>query len=88
MTTNFLIALAELLRECPMCHKVTMNETSKLEIGSNKVVRTCQCGYKIELDIKEGNEVPNKKILNEDIHNTDKPENNRKEEQNNGSNNS
>lgn len=65
MTANFLIALAELLRECPSCHKVTLDD-GKLDISSNKITRTCKCGYSIELDIKEGINVSQQKILVED----------------------
>ena len=70
MTANFLIALAELLRECPMCHKVSLDDCGSLDISSTKAIRTCKCGYKIELDITEGKEEPKKtKILNENIKN-------------------
>lgn len=83
MTTNFLIALTELLRECPACHKISLDQNSKLEISSDKIIRTCKCGYKIEMLIKEGTNVvkeePQLKILNENVN---------KEEKENGSNNS
>lgn len=88
MTANFLIALAELLRECPMCHKVTLDNESKLEIASDKAIRTCKCGYKIELDIKENDKVSQPKILNESIHDNPPDSTKRKEVQGDGSNNS
>ena len=53
MTTNFMLQLAKALEQCPKCHKVTLDSNSTLDISSSKIVRTCQCGYSIEISIKE-----------------------------------
>lgn len=66
MTTNFMLQLAKALEQCPKCHKVTLDSNSTLDISSSKIVRTCQCGYSIEISIKESlnnNQEPEKKIL-------------------------
>ena len=66
MTTNFMLQLAKALEQCPKCHKITLDNNSRLDVSSNKIVRTCQCGYSIEISIKESlnsNQEPERKIL-------------------------
>ena len=66
MTADFMLTLAKLLEHCPKCHKTTLNEFSRLDISSSKMSRTCQCGYSIEISIKESlnsNQEPERKIL-------------------------
>lgn len=53
MTTNFMLQLAKSLEQCPKCHKITLDNSSTLDISPNKIVRRCQCGYCIEISIKE-----------------------------------
>lgn len=71
MTTDFMLTLAKLLEHCPKCHKTTLNEFSRLDISSSKMSRTCQCGYSIEINIKENiiNPEEQRKILLENIEN-------------------
>ena len=61
MTTNFMLQLAKALEQCPKCHKITLDNNSRLDVSSNKIVRTCQCGYSIEISIKES---LNSKLIN------------------------
>ena len=65
MTTNFMLQLAKALEQCPKCHKITLDNNSRLDVSSNKIVRTCQCGYSIEISIKESlnsNQEPHKNL--------------------------
>lgn len=69
MTTDFMLTLAKLFEHCPKCRKTTLDNYSKLDISSNKLVRTCSCGYSIEISINESiNENANvdRKILLEE----------------------
>lgn len=66
MTTNFMLQLAKALEQCPKCRKITLDNNSRLDVSSDKIVRTCQCGYSIEISIKESlnsNQEPERKIL-------------------------
>ena len=77
MTTDFMLTLAKLLEHCPKCHKTTLNEFSRLDISSSKMSRTCQCGYSIEINIKENtiNPEEQRKILLENLENIEVKEN-------------
>ena len=81
MTVNFMLSLAKLLEQCPKCHRTTLDEFGKCEISPSKIIRSCQCGYSIEIDIKENiiNPEGQRKILLENLEDENKVKENKVE---------
>ena len=71
MTVNFMLSLAKLLEQCPKCHRTTLDE----------IIRSCQCGYSIEIDIKENiiNPEGQRKVLLENLEDENKVKENKVE---------